>query len=573
MKIAVIGSGVSGLAATWLLNEHSDHEVHLYEADDRPGGHANTVRFRPRDQLQGDGVDVDTGFIVFNPPTYPNFLRFLELYPPYEDQPLKSSSPLLLDPALAPNKGIRILQTEMSFSVSRDAGTFEWAGKKDPLAFFCQRARVFDPNMWRMLYDVLRFNTCAPQIITKNDHAEISIGQYLDQEGYSDAFRDNYLMPMAAAVWSTPPDKCFDEFPAHTLIKFMYNHSLLQMVGKPKWMTICGGSHHYVNQILQRLPESQLHLSSKINCVSSVPSKNSGPTLELVTDNDEKYLYDHVIFACHSDDALRILQAGDGFEEDEARILESFEWNKNEVLLHSDTRLMPRSRRAWSSWNFLAFSEGSHKANIDRVSLTYGMNDLQHIPEDKYGPVLATLNPPPHIQVDEDKIQGRWSYDHPVIDDKAVKAQQEMYKIQNKRSISYAGAYLKYGFHEDGFTSGLLAACSVEDKDLYERVHKQFSSDSGVVENGNRVIHTKNATVRPPFAIEHADHHLFFRQSVMDKVFAGMFRVLEASGSRKVIGAFGSLTLTVCGFLVIWPASLFLRMIGRNVYGNDKKRI
>ncbi|KXN85415.1 hypothetical protein AN958_11354 [Leucoagaricus sp. SymC.cos] len=572
MKVAVIGSGVSGLAATWLLNEHSDHEVHLYEADDRPGGHANTVRFRPPNDPTSAGVDVDTGFIVFNPPTYPNFLRFLKLFPPPEDQlpkPLSWLSSLFTssppEPTKVPDDGIRILPTEMTFSVSRDSGAFEWAGK-NPFTVFCQPSRLFDSSMWRMLYDVFRFNACSLRFIQRPGERQRSIGQYLREEGYSNAFKDNYLIPMTAAIWSTPPDRCFDDFPAQTLIQFMYNHSLLQITGKPKWLTICGGSHRYVNQILGRLPKSQLHLSSRINCVSSISKQGAGRRkLEIVTDNDEKYVYDHVIFACHSDEALRILQASDDIRNEEERILGSFEWNKNEVVLHSDPELMPKSRMAWSCWNYLTYSDGHDKANIDRVSFLMvfidGMNSLQHIPEDKYGPVLATLNPPPEIQIDECKVQGRWKYEHPVLGDKAVKAQQQMYGIQNKRSISYAGAYLKYGFHEDGFTSGLLAACSIEDEDLYERINQQFTSSTrDGNKTNNKVIQTKNVTVRPPFEIEHADHHLFFGQSVMSRIVATLFGVFEASGLRAFIGTLSSVVLRTLEIFIVWPVSVLFGM-------------
>lgn len=192
MKVAVVGSGVSGLAATWLLNEHSEHEVHLFESDTRPGGHANTVPYHFLDQT----IDVDTGFIVFNTITYPNFTRFLGLHPQ-----------------------INILPSQMSFSVSRDGGAFEWAGSS-LASLFCQRSRLLDPRMWRLVYDILRFNACARRLaIDSGDDEVCSIGDYLVQHGYSDTFRDDYLIPMIAAIWSTPPDKCNMEFPARTLVR------------------------------------------------------------------------------------------------------------------------------------------------------------------------------------------------------------------------------------------------------------------------------------------------------------------------------------------------------------------
>ncbi|KAI0042044.1 FAD/NAD(P)-binding domain-containing protein [Auriscalpium vulgare] len=437
MRVAVVGSGVSGLAASWLLNEQTDHEVHLYEADARPGGHANTVSALVPGYCD---VDVDTGFIVLNPTTYPNFLRFLRSKPE-----------------------LTILPTEMTFSVSRDGGAFEWAG--DGIrSVFCQPWRVFEPRMWRMLYDVLRFNACARSIL-KDDKAdlgaEMSIGEYLQKEGYSDAFRDDYLLPMTAAVWSTPPDVCALDFPAKTLIRFLHNHHLLQITGKPSWLTIKGGSKKYVDTVVSALPASQLHVSTPIKSVS--PSEHGGG-VTLQTESGTIETFDHVIFACHSDQALRIINAGDrGATQDEQRILGGFEWSQNEVVLHYDEEFMPRSKLAWSCWNYLTTSgvdaQGNPQPNNAQVSLTYYMNALQHLEDRTYGVLLATLNPltPPNPT----KVLGRYSYAHPVLTARAVRLQAELPTIQNVRGLSFAGAWTRYGFHEDGFASGLRAALAV----------------------------------------------------------------------------------------------------------------
>ncbi|KAF9465349.1 hypothetical protein BDZ94DRAFT_1320407 [Collybia nuda] len=510
MKVAVIGSGVSGLAATWLLNEHSDHTVHLYEADSRPGGHAHTVQFTPP-KVKDDslGIAVDTGFIVFNPSTYPNFLRFLRTHASTKDC---------------------ILPTEMTFSVSRDGGAFEWAGKNLGTVF-CQLRNLLEPDMWRLVWDVARFNACAGRFLSEEGHdKEMPIGEYLDREGYSSSFRDNYLIPMTAAIWSTPPDKCTMDFPARTLIQFLHNHHLLQVTGKPSWLTLKGGSKVYVDQILSALPESQLHLSTRVQSIA-VQDPTTSRTI-LNTSHGPSDAYDHVIFACHSDAVLEILRASGegGITQEEEEILSAFEWSKNEAVLHADDSLMPRSRLAWSCWNYLTRSvvdsHGRRKANEDTVALTDGMNDLQHIPESIYGPVLVTLNPP--FEPKPDLLVGRWRYDHPILNAKAVYAQKQMHKIQGKRGISYAGAYLRYGFHEDGFTSGLVAAAALGS-------HNDLGSNE-----------LTKVTVRPPFPIEYAEKEV--KRTTLVVIIAALFDLVEALGVRWFVGLVGSTILGMVGW-------------------------
>ncbi|CAE6534810.1 unnamed protein product [Rhizoctonia solani] len=452
-RIAVVGSGVSGLAATWALNEYSNAEVHLFEADNRPGGHANTVRFKRPGASEGtEGIDVDT---------------FLAL----------------------PNVNVPVVPTEMTFSVSRDQGNFEWAGK-DPTTVFCQIQNLFQPGMWRMVWDILRFNASARRLIEEetrtlsNTKCELSIGDYLKHEGYSNEFIDDYLIPMTAAIWSTPPDTCALDFPARTLIRFMHNHHLLQIIGKPKWLTIPGGSHKYVNRILSKLSKSQLHLSTPVQSISTSPG-TSKVQIGLPSGTED---FDHVILATHSDISLHILRQGVEITAEEEKILGSFLWNENRAVLHSDVnKLMPKRRAAWSCWNYLTFSElnvhGEKRANANEVALsahrTYCMNHLQHINERDHGPVLVTLNPP--FEPRPELVVNQSPYEHPVMSAQSIFAQAELHKIQNTRGISYAGAWTKYGeltphslyscdanihecalgFHEDGFTSGLRAAESI----------------------------------------------------------------------------------------------------------------
>ncbi|RPD62510.1 FAD/NAD(P)-binding domain-containing protein [Lentinus tigrinus ALCF2SS1-7] len=502
MKIAVVGSGVSGLGATWLLNEYTGHEVHLFEADSRPGGHANTVTF-DRPGMKPTGVDTS---IVFNPSTYPNFINFLNQYPDLAE---------------------RILPTEMTFAVSRDMGAFEWAGN-NLMTVFCQPSRLLDLEMWRLIYDVVRFNASAQRLIVelesnKATDEELSIGTYLKQHRYSDSFRDNYLIPMTAAIWSTPPDKCALDFPARTLIQFMHNHHLLQITGKPKWLTLRGGSRTYVQKILSRLPSSRLHLSTPIQSVKSTRFSENAHIVELTTASGETMEFDHVILACHTDTTVDILNAGGGMTSEEARILEAFKWNRNEAVLHCDERLMPKSRLAWSCWNYLTKSvtdaAGKYLPNVNQVSLTYWMNDLQHLSMKDHGPVLVTLNPPfdpkPSLEF------GRYKYDHPILSEEAIRAQDELPSIQRTRGISYSGAWTKYGFHEDGFTSGLRAAAAL--------LQPQSPSSS------------PSNTAKLPFEIVPAD-----RRPDRGAVWlARAFDAFEGSGAAYLLGTLFAFALAV----------------------------
>ncbi|KAI9848246.1 MAG: hypothetical protein M1838_000602 [Thelocarpon superellum] len=426
-RIAIVGSGCAGLGALWAL-KRTDHDVHLYEAQDRLGGHTNTVPFSK------DGVKtmVDSGFIVMNAATYPNFIAFLR------------------------ELQIETVDTDMTFGVSRDHGLFEWAGSS-PAAIFAQTSNLLQPSMWRMIFDILRFNQFALDLLiqeglhgSNSDGPQETIGEYLEREGYSDRFRNDYLIPMTAAVWSTSPDKCSLQFPAVTLIRFMWNHHLLTAISKrPKWMTIPGGAKRYIEAVLKEFPADHIHLRSPVTSVL----KSDEDCVILTTSGGQVQSYDHVILATHGDQALEIIQPG--ATEAEKEILAQFQTNKNVAVLHSDTRLMPQRRIAWSAWNYITRSSAT-SSNIDQVCLTYWMNLLQHIPEDRFGPVLVTLNP--LFDPAPALTQGRWDYAHPLYTPAAVRAQGLLPTIQNTRGISYAGAWTKYGFHEDGFSSGLKVA-------------------------------------------------------------------------------------------------------------------
>ncbi|PVG00240.1 FAD/NAD(P)-binding domain-containing protein [Serendipita vermifera] len=347
MKVAVVGSGCSGLAATWALNEYSPDEVHLFEADSRLGGHAHSVKFvNPNDQKEG--TMIDTAFMVYNPSCYPNFARLLKLL------------------------NVESIESDMSFSLSRNNGQFEWASSS-LRALFCQPHNIFNLRIWRMLWDILRFNACARRFIVECEKlaegSEMTIDEYLQQNGYSDTFRDNYLMPMTAAIWSTPPEVCATSYTAQSLLRYMHNHHLLRIFRKPSWLTIKGGSHNYVEKIANKLPPSHLYLSTRIKAVAPI-SVNGKIKIALEDSTRKIDHYDHVILACHANTSLAVLEAGGMITPQERSTLGMFSWTQNEMVVHSDISAMPQNRDAWVAWNYLTeSSRPGEKSNSDKNSV------------------------------------------------------------------------------------------------------------------------------------------------------------------------------------------------------------
>ncbi|KAL8838535.1 MAG: hypothetical protein Q9170_002115 [Blastenia crenularia] len=456
-KIAIVGSGCSGIGALWALKS-TDHEVHLYEADERLGGHTNTVDFKHGKK----STRVDTGFILQQLTLSANFIAFLK------------------------HIGIKPVDTEMTFGISRDEGLFEWAGTSLS-AVFAQKSNFFRPRMWQMIFDIIRFNHFALDLLSKSDESETdpsgahapedspskpkheqSIGDYLDQEGYSEAFRNDYLIPMTAAVWSTAPDKASLEFPAITLVRFLWNHHLLNTItARPKWMTILGGSQPYIDAVMKDVPDERVH---RRTAVKSLRVLSDGRVA--VKTIDSEALFDHVVLATHGDQALDIIR--DIATPKETKVLSGFKTSKNTASLHSDLSLMPTRPIAWSSWNYITRSPSPSSPKASTVCLTYNMNILQHIPRSAYGDVLVTLNPlhppSPHL------TQGTWTYHHPQYNSEAMRCQKMLPMIQNARNISYCGAWTKYGFHEDGFSSGLKVAVEHLGAELpFEFVDSTFS--------------------------------------------------------------------------------------------------
>lgn len=408
MRIAIVGSGISGLGAAWLL--HQRHEITIYEKEERIGGHANTVEADFGDRR----IPVDTGFIVFNDRNYPNLRGlFGELDVPH-------------------------MNSEMSFAVSIDGGRLEYGGGSIP-QLFAQKRNLLRPRFGRMVHDILRFFREAPALLD-DETGTLSLGEYLKRNRYSDGFLYDHLLPMAAAIWSCPVRTMLD-FPAASFARFFHNHGLMSVNDRPQWMTVTGGSREYVRRLTAPFA-NRFRLGNAAVSVRRVP----GGVMVRGTDGEET-LFDQVILACHADQSLALLQDADTAEHG---ILGRFRYQPNEAILHRDPALMPKRRPVWSSWNYLA--EG---AAYDReVAVTYWMNLLQDI--DPAYPLFVTLNP--IRQPDPDKVFAQISYAHPVFDGPAMQAQKELRSIQGTRGLWYCGAWGGYGFHEDGLKSGIAVA-------------------------------------------------------------------------------------------------------------------
>jgi predicted NAD/FAD-binding protein len=405
LRIAVIGSGISGLGAAWLLS--SAHDVTLFEEAPRLGGHSNTV-IAP--VAEGD-VPVDTGFIVFNHATYPNLV------------------------ALFAQLGVPTKPSDMSFSVSRQDGGFEYAGS-DLRGLFAQPRNALRPRFWSMLGELVRFYRTAPARLAR-DTESLSLGEFLARDGYGHAFVEDHLLPMAAAIWSSPPGVLRD-MPAAMFIRFCENHGLLRFHGRPAWHTVEGGSKGYVARLIRAF-------RGRVEAGTRVASITREPAGVIVRDaRGHGMRFDHVVIAAHSDQALAMLTDADA---DERRLLGAIRYAPNRAVLHSDTSLMPRRRAAWSSWNYV------EKATAhEGVAVTYWMNRLQTLATSQ--PLFVSLNPPcvPQRALYETR------YDHPVFDTAALAAQRELWSLQGRRSTWFCGAYFGAGFHEDGLQAGLAVA-------------------------------------------------------------------------------------------------------------------
>ena len=398
LRVAVVGSGVSALSCAWLLSRR--HEVVLYEKADRLGGHTNTVAVAG----EGDAVDVDTGFIVFNDVTYPNLTALFE------------------------HLGVASRATDMSFAVSVEEGGFEYSAP----GLFAQRRNLLRPRLWSMLAEIMRFYRKAPADLARLRDHDLTLGDYLSRKGYSAAFRDDHLLPRAAAVWSSPAGTLLD-YPAASVIRFCDNHGLLRLTGRPVWRTVEGGSRTYVEALL-RASDIEVRLG---RAVASVRRRKGAVEIRDATGGVD--LFDHVVIGSHADQALAMLHEPTA---DEAEVLGSFRYSRNLAVLHTDAGLMPRRRRAWSSWNYIGADGG--------LCVTYWMNKLQGLPG---ADLFVTPRPPA-----PDTLLRSELYEHPIFDPAAIRAQKRLWGLQGQGGVWFCGAHFGAGFHEDGLQSGLAVA-------------------------------------------------------------------------------------------------------------------
>jgi predicted NAD/FAD-binding protein len=405
MKIAIIGAGISGMGAAYLLSRH--HDVTLYEKNNYHGGHSRTIDV----ESGGYKTPVDTGFIVFNNWNYPNLLGlFQELGVPYQ-------------------------KSDMSFGVSIDNGWLEYGSD----GMFSQKRNIVRPKYYGMLADILRFNKQALAYIEKD--SEITLQQCLDELNMGDWFRRYYMLAMGAAIWSCPIETIM-KFPAKTYLRFFKNHGLLSVNNRPQWYTVTGGSREYTSRLIDKIKGTTQFACGAKNI------KRDGEHVHVTDMHDKTEMYDQVIMACHADEALAMIEKP---TQKEVEILGGFQYQDNHIIVHSDETFMPTTKKCWASWIYL--SEGREDKS-DAVSLTYWMNNLQDLDRDHT--IFVTLNP--GRRPDENKIMDEHVFSHPIFDLGAIQSQDRIDEIQGQDNLWFCGAYQRYGFHEDGLLSAVNVA-------------------------------------------------------------------------------------------------------------------
>lgn len=412
MKIAIIGTGISGNVLAYHL--HKQHDITVYEANDYVGGHTHTHQI----QHNGEKHNIDTGFIVFNEKTYPNFIKLLS------------------------DLDVSAVKTNMSFSVKCELSKLEYNGN-NLNTLFAQRLNLLKPSFYRMIRDILRFNKESLELLDSNN-TEISLGEYLKINNYSRQFIDHYIIPMGSAIWSSSYDQMLS-FPAHFFIRFFDNHGLLNINDRPDWYVISGGSNSYIEKLTADFKD-RIRLNTAVRKV-----RRQADYIEVITSNMNVEKFDYVFFACHADQALNMI---DRPYEIETRILSSFPYQENEAILHTDTNMLPKNKRAWAAWNY-------HRTDNLKtpVAVTYNMNILQHITSSET--FCVTLNNSESI--DQSKILKRLNYSHPLFTAQGIESQKKHSQLNGINRCYYAGAYWKNGFHEDGVVSALDAIKDFEE--------------------------------------------------------------------------------------------------------------
>lgn len=407
MNIAIIGTGISGLGAAYLLHQH--HDLVIYEKNTYVGGHSRTIEV----PIEQGMLAVDTGFIVFNDRNYPNLLGlFDQIDVPYQ-------------------------KSDMSFGVSIDDGWLEYSSN----GLFAQRKNLFRPQYWRMLVDVIRFNKQALSFIESDP--TISLGDCLEQLNMGEWFKRYYILAMGAAIWSCPVETIM-QFPAQTFLRFFKNHGLLSINDRPQWYTVTGGSREYTRRLIAPFEEHILLNNGAKRVVAK------GNQFEVTDEQGGSRLFDHVIFACHADQALKLIEQP---SVDEQSVLSNFNYQRNHIIVHSDVSFMPQHQQCWSSWVYLSEQQDDNHG----VSLSYWMNNLQSLQTEI--PIIVTLNPAKRPK--KQLILDEHYFSHPIFDYGAITSQENIRNIQGKRNLWFCGAYQRYGFHEDGLLSAVNVAKSL----------------------------------------------------------------------------------------------------------------
>ena len=412
MKIAVVGSGISGLSAAYYLSKK--HKVDLFEKDDHFGGHSHTLDLN----IDKKKISVDIGFIVFNYKTYPNLIKFFK------------------------DNSIEIEESNMSFSVSVKSTNFEYCGKGIS-GMFCNLSNIFNLKFLKMFFDIIKFYKQNENLKIEDNNK--TLGDYLNKEKLSKEFIDYHIIPMVAAIWSMPPYEA-SQMPLKFFLKFFQNHGLFKLKNRPKWYTVSNRSRTYVDKILNKI-SGEHYKNYKINLI-----KRYKENIEIFYgEKNEFFTYDKVVIATHADEALSILENP---SEDEKKLLSNFKYKRNLAVIHTDKKQMPKNKKAWSAWNARL-----NKNDRENSSVTYWLNLLQNLKFDE--DIFLSLNP--FDKIDEQKILKKVSFTHPYYDKSALENQAGLKKLQNVNNTLFCGSYFGYGFHEDGITSSIDMLNSVND--------------------------------------------------------------------------------------------------------------